>query len=89
MKDIIFWYFIVVNIVTFILFGVDKKKAINHKYRISEFALMTACAIGGSLGGSFGMNVFHHKTKHMKFVVGIPLIVVIQLAVVYIFFIRG
>lgn len=60
-------YLIIINIVTFITFGLDKRKAQNHKWRISEQALITLMLIGGGLGGYLGMETFRHKTKKLKF----------------------
>ncbi len=74
-------YFIIINLVTFFVFGIDKRKAIKQKWRISEFTLIMLCVIGGSFGGLLGMKVFRHKTKHSKFYIGVPLIIIIQLII--------
>ncbi len=66
------------NIVGFIIMGVDKRKAIKHQYRIPEKTLFVVAIFGGSLGGFLGMELFRHKTKHMKFVIGFPAIFLIQ-----------
>lgn len=58
---------------------VDKKKAINKAYRIPERNLFFICIIGGSLGLLIGMYKFHHKTKHNKFVYGVPLLFIINI----------
>lgn len=58
---------------------IDKHKAINKKYRIPEKNLFLICLIGGSLGLLTGMYKFHHKTKHNKFVYGIPLLLIINI----------
>lgn len=70
-------YIILVNIVTFITYGIDKFKAKKHKWRISESALIGLAAIGGFVGAFAGMQMFRHKTKHLKFVIGIPVIAVL------------
>lgn len=57
----------------------DKRKAINRVYRISEKKLFFVALIGGSIGSILGMHLFRHKTKHWYFVFGMPLIVIIQL----------
>lgn len=70
-------YLIGINIITFIVYGVDKYKAKRQKWRIRENVLMGLAAIGGFAGAFIGMQTFRHKTKHMKFVVGVPLIAVL------------
>ena len=60
---------------------IDKHKAINKKYRISEKNLFLICLMGGSLGLLTGMYKFHHKTKHNKFVYGIPLILILNIII--------
>ena len=62
---------------------IDKSKAKQHLYRISEKVLFTVAIIGGSLGVWLGMYLFHHKTKHWYFVWGIPMIVIIQMIIIY------
>lgn len=78
MKLFIFGYLLAINIVAFITFGVDKYKAKNNKWRIPEATLITLCLLGGSFGGYLGMRMFHHKTKHPKFYIGVPVIIIIQ-----------
>lgn len=73
------FYLVVVNGVAFCLYGLDKWKAIHHKWRISENILFLSAILGGSIGALFGMYAFHHKTKHKKFIIGIPCILVIQI----------
>ena len=55
------------SLITFVTFGVDKKRAVRNQYRISEKALITISLIGGGIGGWLGMRVFHHKTRKLKF----------------------
>lgn len=69
-------YLIAINIVTFAAFGIDKWKAINGRWRISEARLISLSAAGGSLGGILGMYFFRHKTKHIKFLVGLPVLLI-------------
>lgn len=71
-------YFITVNVLGLILFGIDKWKAKHDKWRISEATLLSVTAIGGSIGAWVGMKVWHHKTMHKKFKYGIPLVMVLQ-----------
>ena len=71
-------YFITVNVLSLVLFGIDKWKAKHDKWRISEATLLSVTAIGGSIGAWVGMKVWHHKTMHKKFKYGIPLVMVLQ-----------
>jgi uncharacterized membrane protein YsdA (DUF1294 family) len=64
--------------------GVDKRKAQKHSWRISEKDLFTLAALGGAIGIKLGMNVFHHKTLHKKFKLGIPFIILINI-VLYVY----
>lgn len=72
-------YFILINIITFIVFAVDKIKAENGKYRIREVILFLLSIIGGALGGFLSMDLFNHKTSKPAFLVGIPLIIIMHL----------
>ena len=81
MEEII-CYLLAVNIVTFLLYGIDKYKAKKGKWRISEATLLTMAAIGGSIGAWAGMRLWHHKTMHKKFKYGIPVIIMMQIALV-------
>ena len=79
MEEII-CYLLAVNIVTFLLYGIDKYKAKKGKWRISEATLLTMAAIGGSIGAWAGMRLWHYKTMHKKFKYGIPVIIILQVA---------
>ena len=81
-KQIILIYLIAINVVTFFAYGIDKWKAKRFKWRISEATLLGMAVIGGSIGAWLGMRVWHHKTMHKKFQLGIPLIIVAQIALV-------
>ena len=72
-------YFLLVNIVAFIAFGVDKFKSKRNGWRIPESTLMIMAATGGSVGALLGMKVFRHKTLHNKFRFGVPVILVAQI----------
>lgn len=74
-------YIAVINLTGFIIMGVDKRKAIAHKYRIPENTLFLIAIIGGSLGGLLGMQFFRHKTKHLKFKIGFPAIFLVHIGV--------
>lgn len=69
-------YLLIINIITFIIYGIDKYKSIKHKYRISESILIILAILGGALGAFLGMIIFHHKTKKKKFII-IPIILLI------------
>lgn len=72
-------YLLIVNVITLFLMGIDKRCAIRDRRRIPESRLFLFAAIGGAIGSLIGMYAFHHKTRHMKFVIGMPLILVLQL----------
>ena len=74
----IMMYLVAVNILAFICFGVDKQKAKTHQWRISENTLLGIAVCGGSLGAICGMRLFRHKTKHLKFTIGLPIILLVQ-----------
>lgn len=78
------WWFvwIAMNVVGYTLMGIDKRRAIQGKWRISEKALFTCAACFGSFGVYAGMQQFRHKTKHWSFKIGIPCLMVIQILLV-------
>lgn len=78
-NKIVIIYLIVMNVVGFSSMGVDKKRARNNEWRIKEKTLFLIAIIGGSLGSVLGMKVFHHKTKHKAFVIGMPIILLLQI----------
>ena len=73
MNKYLILYLIIINVIEFIIMGLDKLLAIKRKYRISEFTLLFLSAIGGSIGAIAGMFFFHHKTKKFKFKILFPL----------------
>jgi uncharacterized membrane protein YsdA (DUF1294 family) len=74
-----FGYLVIVNILAFLLMGIDKHKARKGAWRIPERTLFLSALIGGSLGANLGMQLFRHKTKHRSFVIGMPAILIVQL----------
>ncbi len=78
--NIILGYLLAVNIATFFLYGIDKYKAKKGRWRISEATLLMMAVIGGCIGAWAGMRLWHHKTMHKKFKYGIPIIIIIQVA---------
>ena len=84
---IFLYYLIFINLLAFLLMGLDKAKARRHKWRIPEKTLFLSAIIGGSIGAILGMQVFRHKTKHASFRIGMPCILIAQLGLaVYILF---
>jgi uncharacterized membrane protein YsdA (DUF1294 family) len=81
LQHLILIYLVIINVVTFFLYGVDKYKAKRAKWRIPEATLLGLAIIGGSVGAWLGMKVWHHKTMHKKFKYGIPAMIIIQLLV--------
>lgn len=73
-------YIVVINLVSFMMFGIDKYKARRGQWRISEATLLAVAAIGGSIGAWMGMKVWHHKTLHSKFRYGVPIILLVHIA---------
>ncbi len=79
LENILVGYLVIVNIIAFGMYGVDKQKAIKKQWRIPEAQLLAVAAIGGSAGALLGMQFFHHKTRKWKFRLGVPLILAVQL----------
>lgn len=80
-------YFLVINLIGFFAMGIDKYKAKKDLWRIPEATLMTICLIGGGIGTILGMYIFRHKTKKLKFSVGMPTILIAEiLIIIYIVF---
>ena len=83
MEKILIIYFIIINLITFAVFGIDKLKAIKDKWRIPEKVLFLLSVIGGSIGATLGMYIFRHKTKKIAFRLGIPAILIVQIVLAY------
>lgn len=83
MNKYLILYLIIINIIEFIIMGLDKLLAIKHKYRIPEFTLLFLSAIGGSIGAIVGMFFFHHKTKKLKFRILFPLFLILHFIIIY------
>lgn len=81
-EHLVLLYLIIVNAAAFLLMLADKLKAKRGAWRIPEATLMGMAAIGGSIGALAGMYLFRHKTKHIKFTLGIPVILIGQIALV-------
>ena len=86
--QILLIYLLAINVVGFLLMGIDKLRAKKQVWRVPEKTLFLMAVIGGSIGTNLGMYVFRHKTKHWYFVIGMPLILIAQIALVvwFVFF---
>ncbi|MDE7390439.1 MAG: DUF1294 domain-containing protein [Lachnospiraceae bacterium] len=80
-KEAAIIYFLVINIAAFAAFGIDKFRAKRGAWRVSESTLIAFAAVGGSIGALLGMYVFHHKTRHLKFTVGVPVILAVYVII--------
>ena len=76
-------YLVFMNVIGFCIMGVDKRRAKLKKWRIEEKTLFIIAILGGSIGSLIGMNVFRHKTKHKKFTIGMPLIILLQSIILF------
>lgn len=72
-------YLVAINLTAYILYAIDKYKSKRQKWRISEKVLIIVALVGGSVGALFAMKMFRHKTKHKKFTIGVPLILIAQI----------
>lgn len=77
-------YLIIINIIAFAVYGIDKYKAMHDKWRISETVLIGLAILGGGIGAVFGMYFWHHKTRKWKFKILIPLFIIIWIVLIVI-----
>lgn len=82
-NEIFIIYILLINIIAFTMYGIDKRKAKRHVWRTPEATLIGVAAIGGSIGALCGMQFFHHKTKHLKFRISLPLILIAHVVILY------
>ena len=80
MKEILVLYLLIINALAFLLLLLDKYKARKNLWRIPEATLMGAAALGGSIGALLGMYTVRHKTRHKKFMITLPVFILLQAA---------
>ncbi len=83
MFKVAIYYLAAINVIAFILYGLDKLWAKKGRWRVPERSLILIAAAGGSIGAIAAMKVWHHKTKHNKFRFGLPAILLAQIALIY------
>lgn len=83
MQDFLLVYYVCVNIAGIILMAVDKSRAKNRGWRIKESTIWLCSLAGGAIGSTLGMQMFRHKTKHLQFKVGLPLLAVIHVFILF------
>ena len=74
------WYLLIINVFAFVSYGLDKLNAKRNSPRVSERTLLLLALVGGGVGAWFGMLVWRHKTKHAKFRFGVPILLLLQVA---------
>lgn len=81
-------YLVIVNVAGFLMAFIDKRKAIKNKWRVPEKSLFLSAILGGGIGLYMGFKTFRHKTLHKRFMIGVPLIVILQLLIIIFFIIQ-
>ena len=84
MGELIIGYFVAMNLVLLLVMGMDKSRAKQNQYRISEKTLWILALAGGAIGGTVGMQLFRHKTKHKAFLIGFPFLAIMDVILVVI-----
>jgi uncharacterized membrane protein YsdA (DUF1294 family) len=88
MKTFCLIYLFIINLSSLALMFIDKKKAIQHKWRIRENTLLLFALVGGSIGTFLGMHIFRHKTNHFKFKILVPYIISIQMILIFFYLLK-
>ncbi|SHK78335.1 Uncharacterized membrane protein YsdA, DUF1294 family [Selenomonas ruminantium] len=87
MHEIFYWYLAIINALVLVVYGGDKLFAKMDSWRVPEKILMLLAVLGGSIGALLAMQIFRHKTRHLKFRYGVPVILLLQVAgLVYLHF---
>lgn len=84
--NILIIYLLIINALSFLLMLTDKRRAVKKAWRIPEATLLGIAAIGGSLGAVVGMRLFRHKTLHLKFSVGLPMLLALHIILAVLLF---
>ena len=85
MLKIVFTYLLGINFIGFIIMLIDKQRAVHKEWRVPEKTLISISIFGGSIGMLIGMSSFRHKTKHKKFTIGVPFILLMQICIVILY----
>lgn len=86
MLKVVLTYLLIINLVGLLIMLIDKQRAIHKEWRIPEKTLIGISIFGGSIGMLVGMSTFRHKTKHKKFTIGIPFILLMQIGLIILYF---
>jgi len=78
-------YLILINLVGFLTYRADKKKSEKGKWRAKETTLLFISLLGGGIGSMFGMSIYRHKTKKMKFLLGVPILTIVSILIIWLF----
>lgn len=87
--DILIFYLLIINALAFLLMLIDKRKAVKKAWRIPEATLLGIAILGGSLGAVLAMRLFRHKTLHLKFSLGLPVILVAHILLLIFLFTKA
>ena len=82
------YYLIAINLLAILVYGLDKRRAIKNKWRVKELYLFLIALLGGAIGSLMAMYAFHHKTKKISFVLGVPILILLNLGIFYLLFLR-
>lgn len=82
-------YYLAVNLLAFILFAADKRRAVRHAWRIREHTLLLTALAGGGIGSLAAMFLFHHKTRKVKFILSVPLFALLHLLLATVLYLRA